>query len=125
MGEWDLYEKNIVLGSGINLIVNDPTYTSLYKYNPEFYGFRRANGSTLPSAQYAGGTPGYAYYISASEASPTEYYVWGHYFWMSTWPDSHYFAVKIKKDYSLNRDYYSSIFYPYTQRYVVRPFVKF
>lgn len=125
MGEWDLYEKNIVLGNGINFIVNDPTYSSLFKYNPEFYGFRRANGSTLPGAQTAGGTPGYAYYISASEASPTEYYVWGHYFWMSTWPDSHYFAVKIKKDYSLNRDYYSSISYPYTQRYVVRPFVKY
>ena len=113
-----MFIKNIDLGSGIH-------NSFFYEHNPEFYGFRRANGNNLSSAEDAGGMDGRAYYISASEASPTEYYVWGHYLLITTWPDSHYFgAVKIKKDYSLNYAYLST-YYAYTRKYVVRPFVKY
>lgn len=127
MGEWNLYYKNIALGNTIPGSTNTiPEATNprswLQKYNPENYGFRRANGTGLTWGEMDS-SEGHAYYVSASEASTIGYYVWGHFGQNTTWPDSHYFgAIKIKKDYTLNA-YYS--YNPRLRKYEVRPFIKY
>ena len=117
MGEWNLYHKNIALGYGIK-----ENFNNLDKYDPELYGFKRANGNGLAFGEMDS-FGGYAYYISASEASTTEYYVWGHFGQFTTWPDHHYFGAKtIKKDHNLNKSF---SYNPLLRKYEVRPFIKY